>query len=75
MRFITGSSDNTIYDWIVKTDKNIEKSIVGSHADLIRDVAWAPNVGMKYDLLASASESIEESVKLWKLQGERWECF
>jgi hypothetical protein len=49
--------------------------VIGQHQDMIRDVAWAPNVGFKFDILASASESSEESVKLWKLNGDKWEEF
>ena len=74
LRFVTGSSDNKIRDWISRGGDIIEHE-VGIHNDLIRDVAWAPNIGFKHDVLASASESADESVKLWRLNGEKWECF
>ena len=31
----------------------------------MRDVAWAPNVGLKYEVIVSASESPEEPVIIW----------
>lgn len=36
--------------------------------DWVRDVAWAPNTAMPYNLIASCSE--DHSVKIWK-QSER----
>jgi len=32
-------------------------------------------VGMKYDIVASAAESNDETLKLWKKSGDEWENF
>lgn len=35
-----------------------------SHTDWVRDVAWAPNTAMPYNIIASCSE--DRSVCIWK---------
>ena len=35
-----------------------------AHEDWVRDVAWSPNLGLAYDLVASCSE--DQKVKIWK---------
>lgn len=69
---MTGSNDNKVIDWIYK-DSNFTQTEIGTHNSIIRDVAWAPNVGLQYDIVASACEDGSDSVKIWKLAG-KWEC-
>lgn len=40
-------------------------SLVG-HSDHIQDIAWAPNIGRNYDLIATASR--DQTVKIWKVE-------
>lgn len=70
-RLVTGSCDNTVRIWShnVQSNKWQEESKQASpHADWVRDVAWAPNTAMPYNIIASCSE--DRSVYIWK-QTER----
>jgi protein transport protein SEC13 len=43
----------------------VEETKQGSvHSDWVRDVAWAPNTAMPYNIIASCSE--DRSVFIWK---------
>lgn len=63
-RFVSASNDKKIIEWARQEDR-FEPRPVGSHSDWVRDVAWAPNVGLKYEVIVSASESPEEPVVIW----------
>lgn len=53
--------------WAEETDKE-----ASPHQDWVRDVAWAPNTAMPYNIIASCSE--DRSVHIWKQteQDGRW---
>jgi len=67
-RLVTGSCDNTVRIWRqteslwVEEPKNVSSN--SPHTDWVRDVAWAPNNGMPFNIIASASE--DKTVCIWK---------
>jgi len=68
-RFVTGGCDNRIAIWSYDDvrqqwdeQKLFEKGD-NAHGDWVRDVAWAPSVGLPNSTIASASE--DKSVIIW----------
>ncbi|RXK35640.1 protein transporter SEC13 [Tremella mesenterica] len=57
-RFVSGGNDNLIriwtYDDVAK--KWEEEEVIKGHDDWVRDVAWAPNIGLPGMYIASASQ-------------------
>lgn len=65
-----GSSNATAKVWAYNTSYNrwqICTELTG-HLDGIHDIAWAPNMGRSYHLIATASK--DETIKIWKLTRE-----
>ena len=75
-RFVTGGCDNRIRIWRQsETEGRWEEQPVfsnndASHGDWVRDVAWAPSLGLPANTIASASE--DKTVALWyeEMNGE-----
>lgn len=57
-RFVSGGSDNAIRIWGFDeaTKKWVEEEEITEHDNWVRDVAWAPNIGLPGMYIASASE-------------------
>lgn len=72
MRLVTGSSDNKVIEWNI-SEGNVVTHEIGNHSDWVRDVAWAPNVGLKHEMVASVSESDKDSIKIWTKKPDGWE--
>ena len=73
MRFVSGSCDNTVLEWVQKDGEWVSKE-VGSHDEWVRDVAWSSdNLGITYDRIVSGGE--DNKVKIWKKAGvdANWE--
>ncbi|WWC91855.1 uncharacterized protein L201_006802 [Kwoniella dendrophila CBS 6074] len=72
-RFVTAGSDNLIRIWGYDEEakKWTEEEVIKGHEDWVRDVAWAPNIGLPGMYIASASQY----GGLWK-EGlsQGWEC-
>jgi len=61
---VSGGGDNKVKIWRYGEDgewNNVET--LEGHGDWIRDVAWAPNIGLPYDTLASCSQ--DKNVIIW----------
>jgi protein transport protein SEC13 len=56
-RLISGGGDNEAKIWRCESGNNwmLERSL-NNHTDWVRDVAWAPNIGLPYDMIATASQ-------------------
>ncbi|KAG1652498.1 Protein SEC13 [Nymphon striatum] len=68
-RFVTGGCDNLIKIW--KEDKAgewIEEQKLEAHSDWVRDVAWAPCVGLPRSIIASCSQ--DRHVIIWTNDGQ-----
>ncbi|WWC95222.1 protein transporter SEC13 [Kwoniella sp. B9012] len=57
-RFVTAGSDNLIRIWGYDEEakKWVEEEVIKGHEDWVRDVAWAPNIGLPGMYIASASQ-------------------
>ena len=63
-RLVTGGNDNEVRHWLLKDgDDRPTESLLGSHDDWVRDVAWCSNIGLMHDMVASCSE--DGSCKVW----------
>jgi protein transport protein SEC13 len=64
-RLATGSCDNLVRMYRLQDGKWEEEAKESNpHIDWVRDVAWAPNTGMPYNIIASCSE--DRTVYIWK---------
>lgn len=57
-RFASGGSDNVIRIWSFDetAKKWVEEEQINGHDNWVRDVAWAPNIGLPGQYIASASQ-------------------
>lgn len=57
-RFVTAGSDNLIRIWGFDEEQKkwTEEETIKGHEDWVRDVAWAPNIGLPGMYIASASQ-------------------
>ncbi|KAH8551671.1 WD40-repeat-containing domain protein [Umbelopsis sp. PMI_123] len=64
-RFASAGCDNLIKIWSWKEDLNTwkEEETLDGHSDWVRDVAWAPNIGLPKSYLASCSQ--DKTVLIW----------
>jgi len=74
-RIATGGCDNLVKIW--KEDDSgqwVEEHSLEAHKDWVRDVAWAPSVGLPVSIIASCSQ--DHRVITWKcsdLEGGQWQ--
>jgi len=65
---VTGSCDNVVRIWkyseVNDTWEKESKVGLSPHTDWVRDVAWAPNSAMPYNIIASCSE--DRTVYIWR---------
>ncbi|KAI0223312.1 GTPase-activating protein S13 [Massospora cicadina] len=74
-RFATAGCDNLIKIWTFREDTQTwreEDETLDGHADWVRDVAWAPSIGMPKSYLASCSQ--DKTVLIWtqEASGAAW---
>ena len=76
-RLVTGSCDNQVRIWRFVAangtwEEEARRQLSSPHTDWVRDVAWAPNTAMPYNIIASCSE--DRNVYIWKQAGrdEPW---
>jgi len=64
-RFASAGCDNLIKIWSWKEDLNSwkDEATLDGHSDWVRDVAWAPNIGLPKPYLASCSQ--DKTVLIW----------
>jgi protein transport protein SEC13 len=64
-RFVTGGCDNLVKIWkyVADDDKWVEEQKLEAHSDWVRDVAWAPSVGLPKSYIASCSQ--DRRVMIW----------
>jgi nucleoporin SEH1 len=61
----TNDSEAKIYQYNDKLRKWEPVATLSGHIGAIHDIAWAPNMGRSYHMLATASK--DKSVRIWKL--------
>lgn len=63
-RLVTGGCDNLVKIWrFDHPNKWTEEIVLEGHSDWVRDVAWAPNIGMPKNMIASCSQ--DKTVIIW----------
>ncbi|KAK7047620.1 GTPase-activating protein S13 [Paramarasmius palmivorus] len=64
-RFATAGCDNLVKIWAFRDDSQswVEEDVLEGHADWVRDVAWAPNIGLPRSYIATASQ--DKTVLIW----------
>lgn len=57
-RFATAGCDNAVRIWAYRDDAQswVEEEVLEGHTDWVRDVAWAPNIGLPRSYIATASQ-------------------
>jgi len=57
-RFVSAGSDNLIRIWAFNEQEKkwMEEEVISGHSDWVRDVSWAPNIGLPGMYIASASQ-------------------
>ena len=57
-RFASAGCDNLVKIWGYREDSQswVEEEILEGHTDWVRDVAWAPNIGLPRSYIATASQ-------------------
>lgn len=70
-RFVTGGCDNTCKIWTFENQQWIEEATLEGHTDWVRDVAWAPNIGLPKSYIASASQ--DKTVLIWTRTNSTWQ--
>jgi len=64
-RFASAGCDNLVKIWGFRedTEKWVEEEVLDGHTDWVRDVAWAPNIGLPRSYIATASQ--DKTVIVW----------
>jgi len=64
-RFVSAGCDNKVKIWVHRpqTDTWQVEDVLEGHADWVRDVAWAPNIGLPRSYIATASQ--DKTVCIW----------
>ncbi|EGN97378.1 hypothetical protein SERLA73DRAFT_184063 [Serpula lacrymans var. lacrymans S7.3] len=64
-RFASAGCDNLVKIWGYREDSQswIEEETLEGHTDWVRDVAWAPNIGLPRSYIATASQ--DKTVLIW----------
>ncbi|KAJ7209511.1 WD40-repeat-containing domain protein [Mycena pura] len=64
-RFASAGCDNLVRIWGYREDQQawVEEEILEGHTDWVRDVAWAPSVGLARSYIATASQ--DRTVCVW----------
>lgn len=70
-RFATAGCDNLVKIWGYREDTQswVEEEILEGHTDWVRDVAWAPNIGLPRSYIATASQVGRGNLQLSFSQG------
>ncbi|XP_041348333.1 protein SEC13 homolog [Gigantopelta aegis] len=66
-KFVSGGCDNLVKVWREDDGKWVEDQKLEGHSDWVRDVAWAPSIGLPKSIIASCSQDCR--VIIWTNDG------
>ncbi|PVD24600.1 hypothetical protein C0Q70_15084 [Pomacea canaliculata] len=66
-RFVSGGCDNLVKIWREEEGQWVEDQKLEGHSDWVRDVAWAPSIGLPRNIIASCSQDCR--VIIWTNDG------
>lgn len=66
-RFVSGGADMLVKIWREENDQWVEDQKLEAHTDWVRDVAWAPSIGLMKNIIASCSQ--DKRVYIWTNDG------
>ena len=71
-RFASAGCDNIVKIWgfSEETQAWVEEDVLEGHTDWVRDVAWAPNIGLPRSYIATASQ-VRASARFFRSVGGR----
>lgn len=69
-RFVSGGCDNNVKIWRESDGEWVEDFKLDGHSDWVRDVAWAPSIGIGKDMIASCGQDCR--VLIWTNEGDSW---
>jgi protein transport protein SEC13 len=66
-RFATAGCDNLVRIWGYREGSQswVEEEVLEGHTDWVRDVAWAPNIGLPRSYIATASQVGTETFNIF----------
>jgi protein transport protein SEC13 len=66
-RFASAGCDNLVKIWGYREDSQswVEEETLEGHTDWVRDVAWAPNIGLPRSYIATASQVCFHLSSVW----------
>ena len=63
-RIVSGGSDKLVKVWVAQEGgKWVEEEVLRGHGDWVRDVSWAPNIGLPAQTIASCAQDC--TVLIW----------
>lgn len=65
-RFASAGCDNLVRIWGLRETGWVEEEVLEGHTDWVRDVAWAPSIGLPRSYIATASQVCLLSVLFFK---------
>ncbi|KAJ6475206.1 WD40-repeat-containing domain protein [Mycena polygramma] len=73
-RFASAGCDNLVRIWGYREDQQawVEEDVLEGHTDWVRDVAWAPSVGLTRSYIATASQDRTVCVWVRDAPGGQW---
>ncbi|KAF9004643.1 vesicle budding-like protein [Cyathus striatus] len=68
-RFASAGCDNLVKIWGYNPEQQawVEEEVLEGHTDWVRDIAWAPNIGLPRSYIATASQ--DKTVLIWTKDG------
>ncbi|KAK7102150.1 protein SEC13 homolog [Littorina saxatilis] len=66
-RFVSGGCDNLVKIWREEDGQWVEDQKLEGHSDWVRDVAWAPSIGLPRNVIATCSQDCR--VIIWTNDG------
>lgn len=66
-RIVSGGCDNLVKIWKEENSEWVEEKKLEAHTDWVRDVAWAPSIGLSNSVIASCSQ--DARVIIWTNDG------